>query len=624
MNISLKDINSPKDLKALNVNDLPSIAAQVRERIIEVTAKTGGHIAASLGAVEIAVALHYVLDTPEDKLLWDVGHQAYAHKILTGRYKSFETLRQLGGISGFPNKDESPYDVFTIGHSSTSISQALGLACARDIQGQSHNIVAVIGDAALAGGMALEALNNAGHMRKNLTIILNDNDLSITKSVGAINRYLNKIMTNPVYNKVREDLSRLIKRIPVFGFRAFRAARKLEEGIKSLLIPGVLFEELGVRYFGPIDGHDISMLVNTLSKVIKINEPKLIHVITKKGKGYKYAEESPTVFHGAGPFDIETGNHNGKHSESYSDVMGKKITELARTNDKIAVVSAAMVGGTGLEEFARQFPGRTFDVGIAEEHAVTFAGALARGGLKPIVAIYSTFLQRGYDQIIHDVALQNLPVVFFVDRAGIVGEDGPTHHGVFDIAYLRHIPNLVVMAPRDGMELEKMIDVAMGIKGPVVIRYPRGAAESHLPASTFIPVETGKAHILRTGKHAAILAIGSMVSVAIKVSDILSGQGIETYVVNARFVKPLDGSMIEAIAAKTGKIVTLEEGVCDGGFGSAVSEFIARENIKNVRVKSIGLPDQFIEHGRREELFKKYHLTADAIAECIKKELFER
>lgn len=628
----LERIKSPQDLKNISINDLPSLASQIRRKIIETTAKNGGHLAPSLGAVEIALSLHYILDIPKDKLLWDVGHQAYTHKILTGRLEVFDTLRQLGGISGFPNRDESIYDCFTVGHSSTSISQGLGLACARDLLGEDYKVVCVIGDAALGGGMALEALNNTGQMGKDLMIVLNDNEHSIAKSVGAISKYLNRIMTNPIYNKIRDDMQKLVKRIPIFGFKAFRAARKLEEGIKNLLVPGMWFEELGFRYFGPIDGHNIDQLVSSFKNILQQKVPRIVHVITKKGKGYKFAEESPSYFHGLSPFDIKTGNSiksekvEGSHTKSvtYSEIFGRKLVELAKKDRNIVAITAAMCDGTGLTEFAREFPERFFDVGIAEEHAVTFSAALSQGGLRPVAAIYSTFLQRGYDQIIHDVALQGLPVIFCIDRAGLVGEDGPTHHGVFDLAFLRPIPNLTVMSPRDGMEFEKMIEFAFTLKGAVAIRYPRGAASSHIPASTFKPIQLGQAELLRHGRDLAIMAIGSMVSNAIKIADLLSEDGIEASVVNARFVKPLDGEMIEEIGARVRKIVTIEEGICDGGFGSAILEFIERENIKGLTVKRIGLPNHFIEHGKRGELLKKYHMTADEISETIKRELFSR
>jgi len=625
----LDKINSPADLKNVAIKDLPKLAKEIREKIIEVTSKNGGHIAPSLGAVEIILSLHYTLDTPNDSILWDVGHQAYTHKILTGRRKQFDTIRQLGGLSGFPNKWESPYDCFTVGHSSTSISQGLGMACARDLIKKKNKVVCVIGDAALTGGMALEALNHAGQMKKDIMIVLNDNELAISKSVGAVSRHLNRIMTNPIYNRMRGDLQKVIKGIPVLGSKAFSIARKLEEGLKNLLVPGIIFEELGFRYFGPVDGHDINSLVSTFTNVLKLKEPRIVHVITKKGKGYKFAEDNPSDFHGTSPFDIKTGiikasrtKNNSK--ETYSDVFGRVMVRLGRKNQRIVAVTAAMPDGTGLMKFSKEFPDRFFDVGIAEEHAVTFGAGLAKAGARPFIAIYSTFLQRGYDQIIHDVSLQKLPVIFCIDRAGIAGEDGPTHHGVFDIAFLRHIPNLTIMAPRDGMELEKMMEFTLTLDGPCVIRYPKGSATSHIPQSTFEPIKFGRSEILRNGKDLGIIAIGSMVSNSIKIADLLSEKAIESCVVNARFAKPIDESMLEDITSRVKRIVTIEEGVSSGGFGSAVLEFIERENIKGVRVKRIALPDEFIEHGKREELLKKYHFTADDICENIAQEMFAR
>jgi len=618
----LDKINSPKDLKKIPVKNLPTLAKEIREKIIDVVSKTGGHLASSLGSVELSVALHYVFDMPRDKIIWDVGHQAYAHKILTGRAKRFDTLRQLGGISGFPSRGESEYDIFTCGHSSTSISVALGLASARDLKGGKEKVIAVIGDAALATGMALEAINHAGHLKKDLIVVLNDNELSISKSVGALSKYLNKIMTNPVYNKVRRRMQVLVKSIPLFGFRAFKAARRLEESLKGLLIPGILFEELGFRYFGPIDGHNIEDLIKTFRNLSPLKEPIIVHVATRKGKGYRFAEENPTAFHSAVQFDIKTGKRRDTvKAKSFTSVFSDKIVELAKKNKKIVAVTAAMPDGTGLSRFAKEFPERFYDVGIAEQHAVAFSAGLANEGFKPIVAIYSTFLQRGYDQIIHDVSLQGLPVIFCVDRAGLVGEDGPTHHGVFDMAYLRHIPNLIIMAPRDGLELEKMFEYAVGLDKAVAIRYPKGSSESHLSGSSFHEIELGKSELLRDGRDIAIFAIGSMVSVAIKTADLLSARGIEATVINARFLKPLDKETIEDITKRVKKLVTLEEGVLTGGFGSAILEFLETEKIKDVKIIRIGLPDHFIAHGKREELFKEYHLTADEICETLCREL---
>lgn len=619
----LDKIDSPKDLKKLLIKDLPVLADEVRNKIIGVISAKGGHLASSLGTVELAIALHYSFDAPRDKIIWDVGHQSYTHKILTGRAKNFRTIRQLGGISGFPLRGESEYDIFTCGHSSTSISLALGLASARDIKNEKHKVIAVIGDAALAGGMAFEALNNAGHLKKDVIVILNDNELSISRSVGALSRHLNTIMTNPLCNRVRRRMQILVKRLPFFGFKAAKAAKRLEESLKNLLVPGAFFEKLGFRYFGPINGHNVNELIAAFRNVASLKEPIILHVVTKKGKGCVFAEEQPSLFHSAPPFEVKNGEIlRGEKEKTFTEVFSKKIAELAGADKRILAITAAMPDGTGLAEFSRRFPDRFFDVGIAEAHAVAFSAGLANEGLKPVVAIYSTFLQRGYDQIIHDISLQNLPVIFCIDRAGLVGEDGPTHHGVFDIAYLRHIPNLTLMAPRDGLELEKMLEFALTLEGPAAIRYPRGTAASHISGSSFHKIKSGSSELLRDGKDLAIFAIGSMVSIAIKAADLLSSGGIEASVVNARFIKPLDKEMIENVTKRIKKVVTLEEGVSAGGFGSALLEFIERENIENVKVERIGLPDHFITHGKREELLKEYHMTADEISETIKKEMF--
>ena len=619
----LDKILSPKDLKPLDNAELVKLAGEIRERIIRVTSEKGGHLAASLGVVEIAIALHYCLESPSDKILWDVGHQSYAHKLLTGRNKDFDTLREMGGISGFPNKDENEHDPFTCGHSSTSISSALGLACARDMNGEDHKVVAVIGDAALSAGLAFEGLNNAGHMKSNLVVILNDNEHSISRPVGAMSRYLNKVITNPLYNKFRRETEKAVKNIPKLGGAAYNAVRKFQEGVKNLLVPGMLFEELGFRYFGPIDGHDIKQLISTFKNTFSLNEPVFIHVITKKGRGYRFAEDDPTRFHGVTSFDIDTGvSAAGKKDEkTFTDHFGEKIIEMAAKDKKIVAITAAMQDGTGLSGFAEKFPDRFYDVGITEPHAVTFAAALAKGGFKPVVAVYSTFLQRAYDQLIHDVALQGLPVVFCTDRAGLVGKDGPTHHGVFDITYTRNLPGFIVMAPKDGFELEAMMEKAFEYKKPVVIRYPRGLARQLVSSSSFHPIEVGRSEKLRDGKDLVFLAVGSMVNTALQVADILSKKGTEAAVINARFIKPIDRDMLEEVARTPGKIVTLEEGTVSGGFGSSVLEFFERENIRDISIKCFGLPDQFIEHGAREELLRKYHLTPDEIAATVSVEV---
>ncbi len=617
----LENIQGPADLRKLNLTELPRLAGEIRGEILRTVSKTGGHLASSLGAVELAIAIHYIFDTPKDMVIWDVGHQTYAHKILTGRLARFASLRQLGGLSGFPNKDESPeYDLFTCGHSSTSISTALGLVAARDIRGESHKVIAVTGDAALAGGMSFEALNHAGHAGKGMIVILNDNELSISRSVGALSKYLNRILTAPAYNKIRRDVERVVKRIPRFGFRAYRAARKLEEGLKNLLIPGMLFEEMGFRYFGPIDGHNIPQLVWTFKNLKDLQEPVLIHVVTKKGKGYKAAEDDPAAFHGTGPFDLATGvKLPCGGGETFTDAFSEKIVALANENPKIVGITAAMIDGTGFNSFAALHPKRFFDVGIAEEHAVGFSAGLARGGFRPVAAVYSTFLQRGYDQIIHDVCLQALPVVFCLDRAGLVGEDGPTHHGVFDIAALRHIPNLVFMAPASPAELKEMLAFAVGLDAPCAIRYPKGS--SALPGQPASPVRIGKAQILKDGRDVVIVSIGSMAEVAFEAATLLGRKSVDAMVINARFIKPLDEELCADAFGKIKKVVTIEDGVLEGGFGSAILEFIERSRIQGIRVKRLGLPDKFIEHGTRAELFSKYRLTPDAVCDVIVREV---
>lgn len=623
MTTLLEKISSPKDLKGMTREQLKELAGEIREKIITTTAQKGGHTAASLGAVEIAVALHYCLNCPEDKVVWDVGHQSYAHKLLTGRVKQFNTLREMGGLSGFPNAVESEYDPFTCGHSSTSISSALGLASARDRRGEKHKVVAVIGDASLATGLAFEGMNQAGHSQTDLVVVLNDNEHYISKPVGAMSKYLNTVITNPIYNRVRAEAEKVVKSIPKLGPAAHKTIKKFQEGIKNLLVPGILFEELGFRYFGPIDGHDTEQLIAVFNNILKLKEPVFVHVVTKKGKGYKFAEEDPERFHGVTSFNIKKGTVNSdKNGEkTFTCHFSDKITELARKDNAIAAVTAAMPDGTGLKEFAAEFPERFFDVGITEPHAVTFAAGLAKGGLKPVVAIYSTFLQRSYDQLLHDVALQNLPVVFCIDRAGLVGKDGPTHHGMFDITYMRSLPAFLVMAPKDGPELEHMLEKAIEWGRPAAIRYPRAEATQLVGASSCEGLEIGKSELLREGKNLIILAVGNMVNAALMASSVLSKKGLEAEVINARFIKPLDSEMLERIAYSGKKIFTLEEGIVGGGFGSAVLEFLERENLSNTKIKCIGLPDEFIEHGARAELLRKYHLTPDEVAATIEAEL---
>ncbi len=630
MNGLLNQINSPIDLKKITEAKLPQLAEEIRQEIIKTISQTGGHLAPSLGVVELTIALHYVLNAPEDKIIWDVGHQSYAHKLLTGRREKFSTLRQLGGLSGFPNKDESIYDTFTVGHASTSISSALGLAAGRDLQGKNFKVMAVIGDAALGGGMAFEALNHAGHLGKNMIVVLNDNAHSISRTVGALSGYLNRIMTAPIYNRVRKDVETILRRVPRLGFRMIRAARKLEEGLKSLLVPGIVFEEMGFRYFGPVDGHNIALIIKTLKNIVNLEGPLLIHLITKKGKGCAFAEECPDKFHGIGPFDAETGKKleslNGDlelvsetSAASFTEAFSRKLIKLAEGDEKIVAITAAMPEGTGLDKFAAKFPQRFFDAGIAEGHALTFAAGLARSGLKPVVVIYSTFLQRSYDQIVHDLALQNLPVVLAIDRAGLVGEDGATHQGSFDMAYLHHIPHLTILAPKDILELEQMLEFAVDFDKPIAIRYPKGKFPLVPTGKQIEKIALGKAEILKKGTDLAIIAIGSMVSAALETSKLLEKENINSWVINSRFVKPLDKELFKNLSTQVKKIITIEEGVLEGGFGSAVLELLEELGIKNIEVKRFGLPDEFIEHGKREELLKKYNLTPEAIADYIKK-----
>ncbi|PIP67857.1 MAG: 1-deoxy-D-xylulose-5-phosphate synthase [Candidatus Omnitrophica bacterium CG22_combo_CG10-13_8_21_14_all_43_16] len=623
----LDSINSPADLKKLSTDKLPILAQEIREVIIKTVASSGGHLASSLGAVELIIGLHYCLNTPEDIIIWDVGHQAYAHKILTGRKDRFDTLRKQGGLSGFPNKYESEYDVFTTGHGSTSISTALGIASARDLENKNYKVVAVIGDASLGGGMALEALNHAGHLHKNMLVILNDNEMSISKSVGALSKYLNRIITAPVYNKIRKDVEGLLSRVPRFGFSVIRSARRLEEGLKNLLVPGMLFEELGFRYFGPIDGNDVVMVTNTLKNIIELNKPILLHVLTKKGKGYSFAEKGPEKFHGVASFNVDTGEKVAiakdiVPEEGFTKAFGNKIIEIAREDKKIVAITAAMPEGTGLDKFADLFPDRFFDAGMAEQHAVGFAAGLGKAGFKPVVAIYSTFLQRSYDQIFHDVCLQNLNVIFMLDRAGLVGEDGPTHHGAFDMSYIRNLPNIVSIAPRDEEELKNMLSWAVSYdKGPVAIRYPRGASYASAPGSkNSLPINYGKGEILKEGRDVTMVSIGYMSNIALEAASFLLKDRIDAEVINARFIKPIDIELIAKSVLKTGRLFTIEEGALSGGFGSGVLELIIDKIKKDTIIKNIALPDKFIEHGDRQALLDKYGLSSKKITEAVKKE----
>ena len=611
----LDKINSPKDIKGLNVDQLAELASEVRGEIISTVSKTGGHLAPNLGAVELTIALHYVLNAPRDKIVWDVGHQTYTHKLLTGRRKKFRSLRQYKGLSGFPKREESKYDAFGAGHSSTSISAALGMAKARDLENEDYTVTAVIGDAALSGGMAFEALNQAGALGSNLLVILNDNEMSISKNVGALSIYLNKLMTTPLYNRLRRRTQYLVRRTPVIGPRILKLARGLEEGVKNLFIPSIWFEELGFRYFGPVDGHNLTHLIETLERVKKIEGPVLIHIVTKKGRGYLPAEREPAKFHGLGPFDIKTGKPKKREKRlTYTQVFGEILVKLARKDRKIVGITAAMEWGTGLETFKEEFPDRFFDVGIAEEHAVTFAAGLAASGFKPVVAIYSTFLQRAYDQILHDVALQNLPILFAIDRAGIVGGDGATHQGIFDIAYLSHIPNLILMAPKDENELQHMLYTGLRHDGPIALRYPKEEGRGVKMNKEFKALSIGKAEVLYKGKDLAIFALGSMVHPSLEAAEELNAT-----LVNLRFAKPLDKKIITTLAKEYGKIVIVEEGILEGGVGRAILELLEKEGLRNIKIKCIGLPNKFLEHGSRNILLSKYGLTSQGILKTIRR-----
>ncbi len=609
----LEKIRSPEDLRKLSLEQLPTVADEIRRCMIETVSSTGGHLASSLGAVELIIALHYCLDTPKDKIIFDVGHQSYAHKILTGRHRDFHTLRQYKGISGFPCRKESAYDTFTTGHSSTSVSLALGLVAANDYlkSDERFKVAAVVGDGSLSGGLCFEGLNNAGHLKKDILIILNTNELSIAPNVGALSTYLNKVLSLPLYNRFRDSLEGFVKsRIPKGG-RIISLANKFEEGLKGVFIPGMLFEELGFRYFGPLDGHNIHVLTHTLKNLLELKGPRLLHVITKKGKGYPPAEKDPVRFHSAGPFEVSTGDSLSKAvaAKSYTEVFSNKLVALAKTNPKIVAITAAMPEGTGLDKFRDTYPGRFFDVGIAEAHAVCFASGLATAGLTPVVAIYSTFLQRAFDQRMEGIALQEVAAVFAIDRAGVVGEDGVTHQGVFDIPFLRTIPHMVIMAPKDAKEFEAMLEFAVGLKKPVAIRYPRSACPvTDLPCSN---IALGKAEVLKEGKDFLLVALGSMVLPCLEAIKILESQGLRGTLVNARFAAPLDGPLLQTLCAKTELVFSAEEGVTDAGFGSAVSEALQRPLIR------LGLPQEFISHGRREILLEHYGLTKERIAKKI-------
>lgn len=608
----LDTIGSPEDIRRLDIAGLVKLAREIRDFLIEKVAATGGHLASNLGVVELTLALHKVFMTPRDKIIWDVGHQSYVHKIITGRRARFETLRRLDGISGFPKCSESEYDCFDTGHSSTSISAALGYARARDILKEDYHVVAVIGDGAMTGGMAFEALNDVGRSPNNMIIILNDNGMSISKNVGGFSKYLSKIRTQPLYYKARDDFNTFLNRLPAIGKKAVRVLDRAKGTIKYIVTPGIIFEELGIRYLGPIDGHDIAELIKVFSNAKGMKGPVLIHVKTQKGRGYGAAENKPQEFHSISPFEIETGEVRANNGPTYSDVFGRRLVELAAMEPKLVAITAAMPLGTGLDNFSKAYPDRFFDVGIAEQHAVTFAAGLAKGGLKPVVAVYSTFLQRSYDQIIHDTALQDLHVVFAIDRAGLVGEDGETHQGLYDLSYLSHIPNMTIAAPADYHEFIQMLDYAvLKHDGPIAIRYPRGTGKERLAQAA--DVEPGKGVRILEGEDVTIVAVGRMTETALKVAGSLSERGIRAEVINARFVKPLDEQLIADSVLKTGALVTLEDNCIRGGFGSSVLEMLNTKGIL-VRSKLFGFPDRPIPHGSIDELFGKYGLDPVTIA----------
>jgi 1-deoxy-D-xylulose-5-phosphate synthase len=614
----LENINSPRDLKELSIKELETLATEMRNKIIEVVSKNGGHLAPNLGAIELTIALLKIFDPPRDKIIWDVSHQAYGYKILTGRREGFETIRKFGGLSGFLKRDESIYDAFGTGHASTSLSAALGFAIARDKRNEDNQVVAVIGDGALTGGVALEGLNQIGYLKKDMLIVLNDNKMSIAKNVGGFREYLTRLQSAEIYNLIMEDTWNLLDKLPEgLSKKAAHAAEKLHIGLKNLIVPNIIFEELGLSYYGPIDGHNIKELTMILSKLKKIKKAKLLHIITEKGKGYEPACKNPTLFHGLGPFECETGKViKKKGPKKYSEIFGETVASEAEKNEDIIAITAAMTEGTGLTEFKEKFPERFFDVGIAEQHAVTFAAGLAAEGLRPVCAIYSTFLQRAFDQIIHDVALQKLPVIFCLDRAGFSPGDGPTHHGVFDLSYLRLIPNTLIMVPRDEVQLKRMFKTALlNTDGPSVLRYPRGQAVGIKKPSKIQPIPVGKADILKEGKDFLILTVGPIVYEVLEVIQEL--KTLNPTVVDVRFVKPMDEETILKLSLKSKKIITVEMNTAAGGFGSAVLEFLNEKSLKK-DVLRIAIPDRFIEHGEKDKLFELVKMDKKNLKERIK------
>lgn len=611
----LNGINSPADLKKLSLEELERLAQEIRERIVETVSKTGGHLAPSLGVVELTIALHYVFDAPKDKIIWDVGHQAYAHKLITGRKDRFHTLRTYGGISGFPKREESPYDTFDTGHSSTSISAGVGIATAKALKGEKCRVISVIGDGSMTGGMAFEGLNQAGHTEKDLIVVLNDNAMSISPNVGAFSSFLSRKMTGRRFVYFRKELSNFLKSIPGVGENILNLIRKSEDSLITFFTPGMLFEAFKFKYIGPIQGHRLDRLIETFSNILLLEGPVLVHVMTVKGKGYEPAEKDPSHYHGVGCFEISTGSPQKTSPNpppTYTEVFGDTMVDLGKKEKRLFAITAAMPEGTGLNKFAEAFPDRFLDVGIAEQHAVTFAAGLATEGLRPVVAIYSTFLQRAYDQIIHDVCLQNLPVVFCLDRGGLVGEDGPTHHGHFDITYLRSLPNMILMAPKDENELRHMLYTALKQSNPVAMRYPRGTALGVPLDPEYQEIPIGQSELLKEGKDLFIIALGSMVAPAMEAASVLEEEGISAGVVNCRFAKPLDKKLVE-YAAAVGRVLVVEENTRQGGLGSAILELFNDMNVQDVRARRMGLPDKFVEHGSLSLLREKYGLDKSGI-----------
>lgn len=612
----LNKVNSPEDIKTMSTEEIDLLAKDIRKFLVKSVSKTGGHLASNLGIVELTLALHKVFDSPKDKIVWDVGHQSYVHKIVTGRKNDFSSLRQLNGLSGFPKESESPHDIFDTGHSSTSISVATGIACGRDIKNEDYSVIAVIGDGSITGGLALEALNHLGYINKNVIIILNDNEMSIDKNVGGMSRHLSSIIRNSTINKMKDEMEKILNVTPA-GNIISKTANKVKDSIISNFTPQncEFFDSLGIKYYGPIDGHNTQEIIDMLKKARTKDGPVLLHVITKKGKGYKYAEEQPDKYHGVSKFDIKTGvKPSGK--KSISSAVGQKLTDMASKDDKIVAITAAMPSGTGLNIFEEKYPDRYYDVGIAEQHATTFSAGLAKNGMKPYFAVYSSFLQRAYDQLIHDVCITKKAVTFLIDRAGIVGNDGETHHGIFDLSYLNPVPNIVVMAPKDTSELELMMDLSLEINQPVAIRYPRGNSY-YLEKGKYDKINLGEYEIIDEGKNIAVLAIGNMVKHAIEAKEILLKDNINPTIVNSRFLKPIDEDLLHRILKSHKKIVTIEDNVIAGGFGSVINKFILDNNY-NVDIINIGIDGQFVQHGNADELYKILGLSPESIAAKIK------